>query len=46
MLVYGWQLINLTRGMLLMKFCPMVQTLLDGEKRSRNTNIYHRHITV
>jgi hypothetical protein len=46
MLVYGWKLINITRVMLLMEFCPMVQTFLDGEKRSRNMNIYHRHITV
>jgi len=28
MLVYGWKLINITRGMLLMEFCPMVQTIL------------------
>jgi hypothetical protein len=46
MLIYGWKLINITRGMMLMEFCPMVQTFLDGEKRSRNMNIYHRHITV
>jgi hypothetical protein len=34
------------RGMLLMEFCLMVQTFLDGEKRSRNINTYHRYIIV
>jgi len=46
MLVYGWKLINITREMLFMEFCLMVQIFLDGQKRSRHMSIYHRHIII
>jgi hypothetical protein len=45
MLIYGWKLVNTTRGMLLTELCLMVQMFLDGEERSRNMNL-NWHITI